>query len=122
MGRLRGAQRGSNVLVVRAMSCAAICDDHDVFISGTVLERIQPRDFHTHHDLFQMSQSEMSKNAQIGDLSSILSGGGRRADDHDLPDAKAGRQKRPEIRGNSFFPHSVLIFWGSARAHVDQDI
>jgi len=29
MGRLRGAQRGSTVLVVRAMSRAAICDDHD---------------------------------------------------------------------------------------------
>ena len=30
MGRLRGAQRGSTVLVVRAMSRAAICDDRDV--------------------------------------------------------------------------------------------
>jgi len=29
MDRLRGAQRGSTVLVVRAMSRAAICDDHD---------------------------------------------------------------------------------------------
>jgi hypothetical protein len=38
-----------------------------------------------------MSQSETNENAQIGDLSSILSGGGRRADDHDLPDAKAAR-------------------------------
>ena len=29
MGQLRGAQRGSTVLVVCAMSRAAICDDHD---------------------------------------------------------------------------------------------
>ena len=28
--RLRGAQRGSTVLVVRVMSRSAICDDHDV--------------------------------------------------------------------------------------------
>ena len=30
MDRLRGAQRGSTVLVVRVMSRSAICDDHDV--------------------------------------------------------------------------------------------
>jgi hypothetical protein len=28
MGRLRGAQRGFPVLVVRAMSRAVVCDDH----------------------------------------------------------------------------------------------
>jgi len=29
MDRLRGAKRGSTVLVVRVMSRSAICDDHD---------------------------------------------------------------------------------------------
>jgi len=41
MGRRRGAQRGSTVLVVRAISCDAICDDHDVGFVIYLLYRVR---------------------------------------------------------------------------------
>jgi len=56
MGRLRGAQRGLSVLVVPAISCAAICDDHDVG-SVTCLQHrfrvysIHLRGSYTYHDV-----------------------------------------------------------------------